>query len=226
MREANDNNFDCVLVKDACAAGVSGHHESAVESITEEGGIFGAVTTMHDILAKMGTMKKQTSRQDITLPRKSSVSSASLKKTESQSCLPSKAKARRKSFSNVSDSIGKNHPPKRERGFSWASTDRTDVPRCLDNGDPCYTGRKNAPPNRYIPVPPYKMKGIAQPVQRNKERAVRVENTTKRNDKAVDRKVCNVIQSDFLDGLSEEDGKMGSIPDVFGGRRRGKSARK
>ncbi|RAL58463.1 hypothetical protein DID88_005167 [Monilinia fructigena] len=54
MREANDNNFDCVLVEDACAAGVDEHHKSAVESITEEGGIFGAVTTLKDVLEKLG----------------------------------------------------------------------------------------------------------------------------------------------------------------------------
>ncbi|EDO03862.1 hypothetical protein SS1G_06343 [Sclerotinia sclerotiorum 1980 UF-70] len=53
MRDANDNNFDCVLVEDACAAGVYEHHKSAVESITEEGGIFGAVTTVKDVLEKM-----------------------------------------------------------------------------------------------------------------------------------------------------------------------------
>lgn len=54
MRDANDNNFDCVLVKDACAAGVLENHESAVASITEEGGIFGAVTTVRDVLNGLG----------------------------------------------------------------------------------------------------------------------------------------------------------------------------
>ncbi|PQE09289.1 isochorismatase family hydrolase protein [Rutstroemia sp. NJR-2017a BVV2] len=53
MREANDNNFDCVLVEDACAAGVGSLHSAAVESITEEGGIFGAVTTVEKILQKI-----------------------------------------------------------------------------------------------------------------------------------------------------------------------------
>ncbi|KAF7863001.1 hypothetical protein EAF04_007084 [Stromatinia cepivora] len=53
MRDANDNNLDCVLVEDACAAGVHEHHKSAVESITEEGGIFGAVTTVKDVLEKL-----------------------------------------------------------------------------------------------------------------------------------------------------------------------------
>ncbi|KAM3067092.1 hypothetical protein ACMFMG_011764 [Clarireedia jacksonii] len=53
MREANDNNFDCVLVEDACAAGVGTLHSAAVESITEEGGIFGAVTTVAKIQEKI-----------------------------------------------------------------------------------------------------------------------------------------------------------------------------
>ncbi|EMR82522.1 putative isochorismatase family protein [Botrytis cinerea BcDW1] len=54
MRDANDNNFDCVLVEDACAAGVLENHQSAVASITEEGGIFGAVTTVRDVLNGLG----------------------------------------------------------------------------------------------------------------------------------------------------------------------------
>ncbi|KAF7957112.1 hypothetical protein EAE96_004432 [Botrytis aclada] len=54
MRDANDNNFDCVLVDDACAAGVLKNHKSAVASITEEGGIFGAVTTVKDVLNALG----------------------------------------------------------------------------------------------------------------------------------------------------------------------------
>ncbi|KAF7884157.1 uncharacterized protein EAF01_011580 [Botrytis porri] len=54
MRDANDNNFDCVLVKDACAAGVLENHTRAVASITEEGGIFGAVTTVKDVLNGLG----------------------------------------------------------------------------------------------------------------------------------------------------------------------------
>lgn len=59
MRDANDNNFDCVLVKDACAAGVLENHESAVASITEEGGIFGAVTTVRDVLNGLGAGSAQ-----------------------------------------------------------------------------------------------------------------------------------------------------------------------
>ena len=44
IREANDNGFDCVLVEDCAAASTEQLHAFAVESIKEEGGIFGAVT--------------------------------------------------------------------------------------------------------------------------------------------------------------------------------------
>jgi nicotinamidase-related amidase len=51
IREANDNGFDCVLVEDCAAASSGPLHRFAVESIKEEGGIFGAVTTSDKILA-------------------------------------------------------------------------------------------------------------------------------------------------------------------------------
>lgn len=56
MREANDNNFDCVLVHDACAAGDFRNHASAVDSIKTEGGIFGSVTTVKNVLDKLEQM--------------------------------------------------------------------------------------------------------------------------------------------------------------------------
>ncbi|KAI9639926.1 hypothetical protein NHQ30_011702 [Ciborinia camelliae] len=62
MRDANDNNFDCVLVEDACAAGVYENHRSAVEAVTEEGGIFGAVTTVDYVLKKISTQKLRTTK--------------------------------------------------------------------------------------------------------------------------------------------------------------------
>jgi nicotinamidase-related amidase len=54
LREANDNGFDCVLVEDCAAASTGPLHEFAVESIKEEGGIFGAVTTSDKILVALG----------------------------------------------------------------------------------------------------------------------------------------------------------------------------
>lgn len=58
MREANDRGFDCVVVRDACAAGTDELHEWALESVKEEGGIFGAVTTVADLLEAVGENSK------------------------------------------------------------------------------------------------------------------------------------------------------------------------
>jgi isochorismate hydrolase len=54
MRDANDLGLDCVLVQDACAAGVERLHQAAIDMVCEEGGIFGAVTTTRDILRAFG----------------------------------------------------------------------------------------------------------------------------------------------------------------------------
>lgn len=53
MREANDNNFDCVIVEDATAASDPKLHKSALESVKMEGGIFGAVSSTAKILAAL-----------------------------------------------------------------------------------------------------------------------------------------------------------------------------
>ncbi|TVY46689.1 Peroxyureidoacrylate/ureidoacrylate amidohydrolase [Lachnellula occidentalis] len=54
MREANDNNFDCLLVEDASAASEEILHAHAVESVKAEGGIFGAVATVDKVLETLG----------------------------------------------------------------------------------------------------------------------------------------------------------------------------
>lgn len=54
LREANDNGFDCVLVGDASAASTGPLHKFALESIKEEGGVFGAVTTADSVLKALG----------------------------------------------------------------------------------------------------------------------------------------------------------------------------
>lgn len=53
MRDANDNNFDCVLVQDATAASEAELHIAAVEMVKTEGGIFGAVSSTEKILAAL-----------------------------------------------------------------------------------------------------------------------------------------------------------------------------
>lgn len=54
MREANDRGFDCCLVKDASAAGTEELHEWAVESVQGEGGIFGCVAGVEDLVRALG----------------------------------------------------------------------------------------------------------------------------------------------------------------------------
>jgi nicotinamidase-related amidase len=62
MREANDNGFDCVLVEDCAAASTAALHTFAVESVKEEGGIFGAVTTSDKILKALGAGREAEKR--------------------------------------------------------------------------------------------------------------------------------------------------------------------
>lgn len=57
MREANDNGFDCLLVRDCTAASEIALHEGAVASVIGEGGIFGAVSTAEEVLAALGVGK-------------------------------------------------------------------------------------------------------------------------------------------------------------------------
>ena len=51
MREANDRGFDCLLVEDGSAASVDNLHASTCESVKAEGGIFGAVAKLEDVLS-------------------------------------------------------------------------------------------------------------------------------------------------------------------------------
>ena len=53
MREANDRGFDCMLVADATAAATKDLHELTLESVKGEGGIFGCVGRVDDIVAAL-----------------------------------------------------------------------------------------------------------------------------------------------------------------------------
>lgn len=53
LREANDRGYECLLLKDCCAAGDPELHKAAVEMTLNEGGIFGAVATSQDLLAAL-----------------------------------------------------------------------------------------------------------------------------------------------------------------------------
>lgn len=50
MREANDRGFDCVLIEDATAAAEEGLKWGVLQSVKEEGGIFGAVCTSESLV--------------------------------------------------------------------------------------------------------------------------------------------------------------------------------
>ena len=67
MREANDRGFDCLLLDDGAAAAEASLHTSTVESVKMEGGIFGAVGRLEDVIQavenfKLATSKKQGSQ--------------------------------------------------------------------------------------------------------------------------------------------------------------------
>jgi nicotinamidase-related amidase len=53
LREAVDRNFQCLLIKDACASGDRYAHDAAVHMVTVEDGVFGAVATAADVLAAL-----------------------------------------------------------------------------------------------------------------------------------------------------------------------------
>ena len=44
MREANDRGFECMILRDCCAATDLGNHEAALKMVTMQQGVFGAVS--------------------------------------------------------------------------------------------------------------------------------------------------------------------------------------
>jgi nicotinamidase-related amidase len=56
LREANDRNYQCLLVEDACASGDAYAHAAAVHMVTVEGGIFGCVANAADTAAALDAL--------------------------------------------------------------------------------------------------------------------------------------------------------------------------
>ncbi|MNF11231.1 hypothetical protein D3C80_2123980 [compost metagenome] len=50
MREAQDRNYQNLLIEDACASGDQYAHEAAIYMVTVENGIFGTVAKSQDVL--------------------------------------------------------------------------------------------------------------------------------------------------------------------------------
>jgi len=57
MREANDRGFDCVVLDDGTAAAEPSLHIGTIESVKMEGGIFGAVAKLEDVIHAADTFK-------------------------------------------------------------------------------------------------------------------------------------------------------------------------
>lgn len=54
MREANDRGFECVVLRDCCAATDQGNHEAALKMVTMQQGVFGAVSESRAVLEALG----------------------------------------------------------------------------------------------------------------------------------------------------------------------------
>lgn len=51
MREANDRGFECVIVEDCCGATDPNNHAAAINMVTMQGGVFGAVSDSKSLIA-------------------------------------------------------------------------------------------------------------------------------------------------------------------------------
>jgi nicotinamidase-related amidase len=57
VREANDRGFHCIVVSDCCASFFDHFHDTAIEMIIAQGGIFGSVTSSDKVIAALASAK-------------------------------------------------------------------------------------------------------------------------------------------------------------------------
>jgi nicotinamidase-related amidase len=50
MRDANDRGYECLLLTDCCGATDYGNHTAAINMVTMQGGVFGAVAPSSALL--------------------------------------------------------------------------------------------------------------------------------------------------------------------------------
>lgn len=53
LREANDRNYQCLVVEDACASGDPYAHDAAIYMVTVEDGVFGVVAKTMDVVVAL-----------------------------------------------------------------------------------------------------------------------------------------------------------------------------
>lgn len=62
MREAQDRNYQNLLIEDACASGDQYAHEAAIYMVTVENGIFGTVAESQEVIKFLSTLNTPTSQ--------------------------------------------------------------------------------------------------------------------------------------------------------------------
>ena len=64
LREAQDRNFQNLLIEDACASGDQYAHQAAIHMVTVEDGIFGVVATARDVITGLKALRSAIGRMD------------------------------------------------------------------------------------------------------------------------------------------------------------------